>query len=185
MKKKVKENLKKILLYFSTIPFIFAFCKATYHLLVGYCYETKICIYGFKAFFEVLADIVLNCTTNIGILFIYVVSLGYQIYYLIDVNNKLLKINFKCKKLNLDYKKILFYISFIPLVYILVHGIISAIFGYKIGFIYYSYIYGVDAFFDSVIMDSLTLSFIPVLPISIIYIIIYTVIMVRNKKYGK
>ncbi|MBQ2881363.1 MAG: hypothetical protein IJE40_03775 [Clostridia bacterium] len=72
---------------------------------------------------------------------------------------------------------IIFIISFIPYIILLGYGIYSAIFGYDVYTwilpTYVETIYGLDAFLEAVTVLGLSLIFIPVIPICIIYDIIY------------
>ncbi len=84
---------------------------------------------------------------------------------------------------------IIFIISFIPYIILLGYGIYSAIFGYDVYTwilpTYVETIYGLDAFLEAVTVLGLSLIFIPVIPICIIYDIIYLALKVifhfRNK----
>ena len=72
---------------------------------------------------------------------------------------------------------IIFIISFIPYIILISYGIYSAIFGYDVYTwilpTYVETIYGLDAFLEAVTVLGLSLIFIPVIPICIIYDALY------------
>jgi len=85
---------------------------------------------------------------------------------------------------------ILFIISFIPYIVLLGYGIYSAIFGYDVYTLilptYVETLYGLDAFLEAITVLGLTLIFIPIIPVCIIYELLYSVIKLffyfRNKR---
>ena len=82
--------------------------------------------------------------------------------------------------------KVLFIISFLPYVVLILISIYYSIFGYNSGLMFSSpIIYGIEAFGQSLFWNSLTLCFIPILPIVLIYQIVYVIIKVVKKNKTK
>jgi len=85
-------------------------------------------------------------------------------------------------------KKIILYITFTPYVYILLISIYHAIFGYDVYTLilptYVETIYGLEAFKEVFILNLLGLTFIPIIPICLIYQLVYLIIFIV-KKYKK
>ena len=85
-------------------------------------------------------------------------------------------------------KKIILFITFIPYLYILSLSIYHAIFGYDVYTlilpVYVKTIYGIEAFREVFIINLLGLTFIPIIPICLIYQIVYLIIFIV-KKYKK
>ena len=83
---------------------------------------------------------------------------------------------------------IIFILSFLPYIIILGYGIYCAIFGYDVYTwilpTYVETLYGLDAFLDAVTVLGLSLIFIPVIPICVIYDIIYLIfkLILNNSK---
>lgn len=82
--------------------------------------------------------------------------------------------------------KVLFLISFLPYIILILISIYHAILGYDvytwINHQYIETIYGIDALTETLFWNGITFSIIPILPISLIYQIIYVVIYFKNKK---
>lgn len=74
--------------------------------------------------------------------------------------------------------KIILILSFLPYVFILLYGVYSAIFGF--GFLF-STSYGFDALIDSIFIMTILLCCYPVIPICIIYQLVYTAVSVMKK----
>lgn len=75
---------------------------------------------------------------------------------------------------------IIFLISFIPYVVLLGYGLYSAIFGYGVYTwilpAYVETLYGLDAFLEAVTVLGLTLLFVPLLPICLLYQVIFVAV---------
>lgn len=82
--------------------------------------------------------------------------------------------------------KVLFFISFLPYIILILISIYHAILGYDIytwiNHQYVETINGIDAFTETLFWNGITFSIIPILPISLIYQIIYIVIYFKNKR---
>ncbi len=85
--------------------------------------------------------------------------------------------------------RILFWLSFAPYVFLLCYSTYHAIFGYPVySFIMHHYvetIYGWDAFLMVFIWTGIALCFIPVLPICLLYQIIYLFIYIIKSVMSK
>jgi len=85
-------------------------------------------------------------------------------------------------------KKIILFITFLPYIYILLLSTYHAIFGYDVYTLilptYVKTIYGIEAFKEVFILNLLGLTFIPIIPICLIYQIVYLIIFIV-KKYKK
>lgn len=76
--------------------------------------------------------------------------------------------------------KIILILSFAPYVFCLGYGIYSAIFGF--GFLFStSYSYGFDAFISSILLTGFFLCGYPVIPVCLIYQLVYTAVSVMKK----
>ena len=75
--------------------------------------------------------------------------------------------------------KIILILSFAPYIFCLLYGICSAIFGF--GFIF-STSYGFDAFMSSIVLMGLLLCYYPVIPICLIYQLVYLAVFVMKKR---
>lgn len=74
--------------------------------------------------------------------------------------------------------KIILILSFAPYVFCLLYGIYSAIFGLRFLF---STSYGFDAFMSSIVLTGFFLCYYPVIPICLIYQLVYTAVSVMKK----
>lgn len=74
--------------------------------------------------------------------------------------------------------KILLMLSFAPYVFCLGYSIYSAVFGFSF---FFSTSYGFDAFKSSIVLTVFLLCFYPVIPVCLIYQIIYTAVFVMKK----
>ena len=80
--------------------------------------------------------------------------------------------------------KTIFILSFLPYIILVLISLYHAIFGQDIyGFLggYIRTVYGMEAFLNTLVWNSLGLCFIPVLPIIAIYQIIYVINKFKNK----
>ena len=75
--------------------------------------------------------------------------------------------------------KIILILSFAPYVFVLLYGVCSAFFGF--GFIFVTS-YGFNAFTNGIIFMTLLLCYYPVIPICLIYQLVYlTVFLIKNR----
>lgn len=81
--------------------------------------------------------------------------------------------------------KIIFIISFLPYVILLLISLYHAIFGYDLYTMilptYVKTLYGMEAFLQTLIWNSIRLCFIPILPICLIYQLIYLITYIFKK----
>ena len=61
-------------------------------------------------------------------------------------------------------------------------GVYALFFGYKTGFFYKTTIYGFDAFKEAMLWNLLIFTYIPILPIALIYIVVYLYIQRKGDK---
>ena len=79
-------------------------------------------------------------------------------------------------------KKIFFVISIACWIIYFIIGIHAYFTGIDTGLFYTNMVYGMEAFKSALVLYGFAFSFIPVLPITLIYIIIYLVVKHKNKK---
>ena len=164
----MKDKKYKIILYITLIPYLIVFLVGVYHSIFGYhlSYLDKN-IYGFEAFLQPIDDIWFTLIDNPLLIVILVIMVIYQIGFFIS----------KCKW---KIKKILFYLSILCWILYLLIAIYYAIFGYCDGIFQCTNIYGFEAFYSILIWYGLVFTmFIPILPVTLIYIIVY---IIKNKK---
>ncbi|MDE6519134.1 MAG: hypothetical protein K2K91_01555 [Ruminococcus sp.] len=75
--------------------------------------------------------------------------------------------------------KIILILSFAPYVFVLLYGVCSAFFGF--GFIFVTS-YGFNAFTNGIIFMTLLLCYYPVIPICLIYQLVYLAVFVMKKR---
>ena len=136
---------------------------------------------GMIVMFDLFSDILLALFNPI-IIIIAVIWISYQIYYFISItkNNKKVK---KEEKKSINLKKIFFVMSILCWIAYFLSGIWAFFFGSNTGGGLFNKTmeYGMDAMLHTWFWNLLAFSLIPVLPISLIYIIIYLVVKHRRK----
>lgn len=176
---------KKLILYISFIPYIYLIITSLYCAIFGYTYENiKVTVYGIDAFLEnIINDFWFNNVIMFNFIgFLFICCLIYQIWYFTNMKgkNEINKDNLNKKKINI--KKGLYIISLLCWITYFLSGIYAMFFGYQAGFFVTKTIYGFEAFKAAMFWNLLGFTFIPVLPIALIYIIIYTVIKSKQRK---
>ncbi|MDE6519135.1 MAG: hypothetical protein K2K91_01560 [Ruminococcus sp.] len=74
--------------------------------------------------------------------------------------------------------KIILILSFIPYAFVLLYGVYSAFFGFE----FFATSYGFQGFSDSIIIMTILLCYFPVIPICLIYQLVYlTVLIIKNR----
>ena len=185
-----KENIKKLILYISLIPYIYVLLMCIYHAIFGYDYGLIDIApnYGFDAVGDVINEywfdgIIANFNYKS---FFVILCLIYQIYYFITYKKAKTTKNEQSKnKFNkMNSKKILFIISIICWIIYFLTGIYAFFFGSNTGggLFYPKMEYGIDALLHTLFWNLIIFSAIPILPISLIYIIIYLIIKYKNRK---
>lgn len=166
----IKKDTKpsKILLLISFCPYIYIICYCLYYSIVGVDIGIieQDTIYGAEAFFNTLfEDCWIDNVLDFNILgLIIVCCIIYQIGYFIN--------NYKSKhKLNIKF--ILYIISIACWILYALSGIYAFFFGYSVGIIETHKVYWGEALINSLLMNLIGFSIIPVLPISLIYILFY------------
>lgn len=146
-------------------------------MIFGYHYEyidrTE---YGFDAFIQPLYDVWDFIISSPILLILFAIMVIYQIWYFLHKEGKKEK-----KKSKLQLKKILLYLSILCWILYFGISIYNSIAGICMGLFTCTTVYGFEAFYSSLFWYGLVFSFIPVLPVTLIYIILY-IIKVKRKK---
>lgn len=164
---KNRLEVKNIFLLITIIPYIIFLLLGIYNC-VNSSFENK--FLDIYALIEPLDNFWFEVITDFNIFFICLIAfcVGYPIYYILDKSNKK---KFKETANNTQAKVsksfILYFISFIPYLFL----IYSCIFGIDFGFFNTSTYYGFEALFIAVIKGCI----VPVYPIILIFQIIYTI----------
>ena len=190
----MKNNMKKIIFYISLIPYIILIFMCVYHAIFGYEYtHIESMVYGFEAIGEVLLDgwnfITIDVFCGPGGPLV-VAWVGFQIYYFISFKSnkketeEYSKESKESTSKKIDLKKILFNISKTCWIIYFASGIFAFFFGANTGGGLFNSTreYGIDALLGTLFWNLLVFSFIPILPISLLYIIIYLVVKKREEK---
>ena len=119
MGNKTKKYIKNILLCIALLPYLIIIFMCIYYAITGYGYNLGNTAYGFIAIGNFLGDVLLDLWLDNPIITIPITVLwiGYQIYYFITFERKkkenktTLRENTKNTSKNINYKKIVFYIS--------------------------------------------------------------------------
>lgn len=179
MENENKKYIKTILFGISLLPYAILIYMCICYAIGGYRYpgEEGI-IYGFDAIGIVLKNVFFIWFMtfalfpySLPIILIIVLWIGYQIYYLVTFKKSNKENENTIKKINL--RKILFYIAMVCWCLYFIYGI----------FVFFSSIITGDGLLETLgftlkwYLSGFTI--IPVLPISLLYIIIYVII---NKK---
>lgn len=177
----MNTKFKNVILHISFIPYLYLIISSFYYAIFGYTYSYACAktIYGIDAIFDNIINrfwfdnfIMFNF---IG--FLCVCCIIYQIWYFIDIMNRK-----EILKVRLNIKKILLIISLVSWVIYFLSGIYAIFGGYQTGIFYHTTIYGLKAFKEAMLWNLIAFTFIPILPITLIYIIIYSVIKIRERK---
>lgn len=179
-----KNNIKKYLFYISLTPYLYVIIMSIFYAITGYGINLGNTAYGIDAMGNYLSDLfsdILLALFNPIIIIIAVLWISYQIYYFVSTgkdnhqnNNENKNESPKC----LDLKKIFFVISVLCWITYFLSGIWAFFFGSNTGGGLFNKImeYGMDAMLHTWFWNLLAFSLIPVLPVSLIYIIIYLVV---------
>jgi hypothetical protein len=120
---------------------------------------------------------------------VMILCIGYQIYYLISFKSDkkekhaYSKENNESTSKNISFKKILFFISILCWVIYFASGIFAFFFGSNTGGGLFNpkMEYGIDALLHTLLWNLTAFSLIPVLPSSLLYIIIYVIVKKKEK----
>lgn len=186
------KNIKNVLFYIALLPYVILLFMCIYYATIGYGYNLGNMAYGFVAVGQFLGDVyvnIINMFFNPITLCIIILWIGYQIYYFIsfksDKKEKVVtkEINVSTSK-TINLKKILFFVSILCWIIYFASGIFAFFFGSNTGggLFYSTMEYGIDALLHTLFWNLLAFSLIPVLPISLLYIIIYLIVKKREEK---
>lgn len=167
MKTKKDINAKKIMLYISLGQYVFIFLYGLYYAIFGYTFEfyREKTIYGLETFISKIEDIWLDNIIDFNFIgIIELICTIYLIWYFIDTNKSTRKINIR---------KIVYIISIACWIIYALSGVYALFFGYNTGIITTHRVYGGEALVNALVMNLFIFSIIPILPISLIYIILY------------
>lgn len=191
------KNIKKALFYITLIPYIILLFMCVYCAIIGYGWDLGKKAYGVIAIGNFLSyvysDLILGALFSYPIitLCISILWIGYQIYYFISYkrNKNEKSVSFKeddnYSKKSINFKKILFFICIICWIMYFAFGIFSFFFGVSAGGIFgteMETIYGIEALKYTLFWTLIGFSLVPVLPFSLIYIIIYVIVNFYSKK---
>ena len=187
------KNIKNVLFYIALLPYVILLFMCIYYAIIGFDYGLGELAYGFLAvgifLSYVYSNIIFIMFFNPITLCIIILWIGYQIYYLIsfksDKKEKVVtkECNGSTSK-NINLKKILFFVSILCWIIYFASGIFAFFFGSNTGRGLFDRTmeYGIDALLHTLLFNLITFSLIPVLPISLLYIIIYWIVKKRKEK---
>lgn len=167
-------NKKRIVLYLTFVPYILLFLYCFINLIIDGDF--------FGCFYNIYEDIVIGY----GFIFLLLI-IGYQLWYFIFEYNpkkvKKSKWNIFIRKAVPILKKILFGLSLLIWFLYILSGIYSYFSGFESCFITCNTVYGFDALLESMFYIALLFGImIPVLPITLIYMIMYVVKLRKSTK---
>lgn len=182
-----KIGVKKLLLYISALPYAYCIVMSLYHAIFGYSYDSEFISddYGIDAIGNFLSNYWVDNIINLNIVTsINIFAIIYPIYYFITTKKVTQKKKDSDKrKVNINVRKILFVLSSMCWALYFLSGIYAFFFGCNVGgFMDYEIGYGMEALKETLFWNFLAFSIIPVLPISLIYIIIYLIARYREKR---
>lgn len=172
------RNIKNILFCISLIPYICLLFMCIYYSIKGYGQNLGCTAYGIVAVGNFLGDVcnkIINLFFNPFALCIIILWIGYQIYYFVSYKSN----GYKQTRINL--RKIFLFISILCWIIYFASGIFAFFFGSNTGggLLDATMEYGMDALLHTLFWNLISFSLIPVLPISLLYIIIYVIIKKR------
>lgn len=177
-----KIGIKKLLLYISILPYIYCIIMSIYHTIFGYSYNSIYIDddYGIEGMMAFLGEAWDSLYGSVIALILVGACIIYQIYYFMNFRINKGK---KDKKTKINIKKILFVVSVICWLMYFMLGVYAFFFGINDGLFSDNFVYGIEALKVSLTWNLLIFTYIPVLPISTIYICIY--LLMKYKEKGK
>ena len=187
-----KISIKKILFYLTLIPYAAFVVICIFCAIIGYGYSLGKTAYGIVA----IGNFATEAFANLVSMFIYnpvimicisVLWIGFQIYYLItfkrDRKDKSIGVEEGNAK-KISVKKIFFIISILCWCLYFATGVYAFFFGSNTGggLFHHTREYGIDALVNTLFWNLISFTIIPVLPISLIYIIVYIFVKKREQK---
>jgi len=179
-----KIGMKKLLLYVSLLPYVYCIIMSLYHAMFGYSYDLVGFEddYGFDAIGDFLGEYWLDNVFHFNFVSVAnIFAIVYPIYYFVTskkTNND--KVESNIRKINI--KKILFVISVACWITYFMSGMYAFFFGYSAGLFESGIVYGFEALENALVWNLLIFSAIPILPITLIYIIIYLIFRCKEKR---
>lgn len=190
----MKNKIKKYVLILSCFPYIYVFLKGIYYSIFGYeNYGNK----GLDALIDYLSGDVIGLAFEVSAWVIFIPCVVYQFYYFINVrgnkdnsikdNNSEISVEQEEKRTEKRKKirKVWFVIALMCWGLYLLSGVYAFFFGYDSVFFSTTKEYGFEGLFSALFWNIIILSIIPILPISLIYIIVYIISNVIKKKKEK
>lgn len=186
------KGIKNALFCIAMIPYAVLVIMCIYYAIVGYGYNLGKTAYGIVAIGnflpDIFSDILDKCLEPLPLCAV-VLWVGYQLYYLISFKSDKKADAVREKNGNASKKvsirKIVFWISVSCWGVYFASGIVAFFAGAYTGGGLFSpeMEYGMDALADMLLWNLFRFSIIPILPISLLYIIIYVVVkMIEEKK---
>ena len=171
------RDKKKVILYVTLLPYIFAFFYGLYHAVMGYKFnltgwET---VYGLDAFMEAVLhlwdEIVLSVN---GCAFVGLAGcVAYQIWFFLSRAKRK-------NKFHLPFMLLL--ISCIVLCIPFLYGLRAYFVGESVGIMAGELVYGIAAVQRAMFWCTIALCVVPVLPLSILYLLLYGIKKFRSRK---
>ncbi len=175
----MKPKTKKVLFIVSLIPYVIIILIGIYFAIFGYHFDyINSTDYGLEAMGDfLLGDVLFGIDFLWQKAICFALLIGYQIYYLLSKNREKQEKDTNKKKIRLG--KIIFVISIICWMIYFAYAIGCFFWGYNTGIINMHRVYGLEAIREALLWNLIAFSLVPVLPISLIYIVIY---LVLNRK---
>jgi len=181
------KGIKNAIFCIAMIPYAVLVIMCIYYAIAGYGYNLGKTAYGIVAIGNFLPDIfsdILDKCFEPFPLCTAVLWVGYQLYYLISFKSDKKVDAVREKNGNASKKvsirKIIFWISVSCWGVYFASGIVA--FFDEVGFFGSSIEDGMDALADTLLWNLFRFSIIPILPITLLYIIIYVVVKMIDEK---
>ena len=167
------KGIKNAIFCIAMIPYAVLVIMCIYYAIVGYGYNLGKTAYGIVAIGnflpDIFSDILDKCLEPLPLCAV-VLWVGYQLYYFISFksNKKVPAVQGEDEKVSkkISIRKILFWISIACWVAYFASGLAN----------------GMDALADTLLWNLFVFSVIPILPITLLYIIIYVIVNLKEKK---
>ena len=179
------------MLVLSFFPYLYILLKGIYYSILGYeNYGNK----GLDALVDYLSCDVFGLVFEVSAWVIFIFCVAYQFYYFINVNgNKEKNIKDKDSETSVEQEeklteksqkisKVWFIIALMCWGCYLLSGVYAFFFGYDSGLFSTVKVYGFEGLCNALFWNIIILSIFPILPVSLIYIIVYIISNVIKKK---
>ena len=187
----MKHRIKKYVLVLSFFPYLYILLKGIYYSILGYeNYGNK----GLDALVDYLSCDVFGLVFEVSAWVIFIICVAYQFYYFINVKgNKEKNIKDKSSEISVEQeekrtekrqkvRKVWFIIALMCWGLYLLSGVYAFFFGYDSGLFSTVKVYGFEGLCNALFWNIIILSIFPILPVSLIYIIVYIISNVIKKK---